>query len=250
MNKIERKIFVKAHNYGITIDKVNLNNNSIKINIIIDFIQIQDNYDIIDGTNIYVLREGFIHLSNIIKKDNKYCKLLRFLQSHIDSINKKLIFLNYEYGNIDIVNKIYNDIINFNFNENEIISILEKYFENNLTWYNFKKFRDIILKGSDDKIEKLYFVSFQYNDILNNKKHIMNDIKKYIEFYFNNFINSFSKIQILEYRDIYSFNNKISKKDSYNENSYNENNFDISYNNLQECDNLNIFGSFSINSIL
>lgn len=235
MNKIERKIFIKANNYGITIDKVNLNNNSIKINIIIDFIQIQDNYDIIDGTNIYVLREGFIHLSNIIKKDNKYSKLLRFLQSHIDSINKKLIFLNYEYDNTDIVNKIYNDIINLNFNENEIISILEKYFENNLTWYNFKKFRDIILKGSDDKIEKLYFVSFQYNDILNNKKHIMNDIKKYIDFYLNDFIDSFSKIQILEYNDIYSFNNKNSKKDNYN-----ENNFDISYDNLQEYNNLNI----------
>lgn len=235
MNKIERKIFVKAHNYGITIDKVNLNNHSIKINIIIDFIQIQDNYDIIDGTNIYVLREGFIHLSNIIKKDNKYSKLLRFLQSHIDSINKKLIFLNYEYDNTEIVNKIYNDIINLNFNENEIISILEKYFENNLTWYNFKKFRDIILKGSDDKIEKLYFVSFQYNDILNNKKHIMNDIKKYIDFYLNDFIDSFSKIQILEYNDIYSFNNKNSKKDNYN-----ENNFDISYDNLQEYNNLNI----------
>ena len=235
MNKIERKIFIKANNYGITIDKVNLNNNSIKINIIIDFIQIQDNYDIIDGTNIYVLREGFIHLSNIIKKDNKYSKLLRFLQSHIDSINKKLIFLNYEYDNTDIVNKIYNDIINLNFNENEIIFILEKYFENNLTWYNFKKFRDIILKGSDDKIEKLYFVSFQYNDILNNKKHIMNDIKKYIDFYLNDFIDSFSKIQILEYNDIYSFNNKNSKKDNYY-----ENNFDISYDNLQEYNNLNI----------
>ena len=239
MNKIERKIFIKAHNYGISLDKMNLTNNSIKINIIIDFIQIQDNYDIIDGTNIYILREGFIHLSNIIKKDNKYCKLLRFLQSHIDSINKKLIFLNYEYDNIDIINKIYNDIINLNFNEDEMIIILQKYFENNLTWYNFKKFRDIILKGSDDKIEKIYFVSFQYNDILNNKKHIMNDIKKYIDFYFNDFINSFSKIQILEYNDINSFNDKITKKDSndYNnfyivdDNETNSNIIDISNNN-------------------
>lgn len=196
LTRTEKKIFLKAYDCGLNIEKINLTNNYIKINILINFIQIQNNLDIIDGTNIHVLREGFIHLANIIKKDAKYHKLLRYLQSHLNAVHKKLIFLGYDYDNINIINKIYNDIINLNFTENEICDILRKTFENNLTWYNFKKFRDIILKGSDDKIEKIYFISFQYHDILNNIKHLMYDIEKYIDISFNDYIDSFLKINI------------------------------------------------------
>lgn len=198
INNIEKKIFMKANNYGLNIEKRNLREKYVKITILIDFLQVQNNFDIIDGTNIHILREGFIQLSNIIKKEKKYNKLLRFLQSHIDAINKNLIPLNYEYDNINIVNKIFHEIIDLNFTEKEICIILENYFQNNLSWHNFKKFRDIILIGSDDKLEKIYFISFQYHDILNNIKHIMNEIDKYIDLYLNEFINSFTKVKIIE----------------------------------------------------
>ena len=193
INKVEQKIFIKAQNYGLNIGNYNLKNNCIKINIDIDFVKLNNKLDIIDGTNIHVLREGFIYLSNIIKKDGKYDKIIRFLQSHLNAIEKKWISLNYEYENINYINKIYNDIIHLNFKEDEISDIIQDFFGNNLTWYNFKIFRDIILLGSNDNIEKLYFVTFQYHNILNNKKYIMNDINKYIDIVLNNFINNISK---------------------------------------------------------
>jgi len=188
VNKIEEKIFLKAKGYGINIGNLKLRDNYIKISISIDFYQIQNNTDIIDGTNIHILREGFIYLSNIIKKDEKYDKLIQFMQSHLNAIYKKWIFLNYEYEDVEYINQTYNNIINLNFYESEIYNLYKKYFENNLTWHRFKKFRDLILKGSDDNTEKIYFVSFQYHDILNNKKYIMSNISIYINDIINLFI--------------------------------------------------------------
>jgi hypothetical protein len=147
VNKIEEKIFLKAKGYGINIGNLNLRDNYIKISISIDFYQNQNNTDIIDGTNIHILREGFIYLSNIIKKDEKYDRLIQFMQSHLNAIYKRWIFLNYEYDHVEYINETYNNIINLNFNETEIYTLFKKYFENNLTWHRFKKFRDLILKG-------------------------------------------------------------------------------------------------------
>lgn len=212
INKIEQKIFLKAYNYGLNIGNLSNKNSYVKISISIDFLKIQDNFDIIDGTNIHVQREGFIYLSNIIKKDNKYIKILRFLQSYLNAVDKKLIALNYNYENISLINKIYNEIINLNFNEEEITLIIETFFKNNLSWYSFKKFRDLILNGSDDKLEKLYFITFQYHDILNNKIHIMNDIKNNIDIVFDDFIKNFNKITIIN-------NNSISNNNSSNKNN-------------------------------
>ena len=71
------------------------------------------------------------------------------------------------------------------------------FFNNNLTWTNFKKFRDIILRGSiDTELEKLYFVSYQYHDINNNKKNILDAICKVINLSYDSFIDNFRKKKI------------------------------------------------------
>ena len=215
INKIEQKIFLKAYNYGLNIGNLSNKNSYVKISISIDFLKIQDNLDIIDGTNIHVQREGFIYLSNIIKKDNKYIKILRFLQSYLNAVDKKLITLNYNYEHISLINKIYNEVINLNFNEEEITLIIETFFKNNLSWYSFKKFRDLILNGSDDKLEKLYFITFQYHDILNNKIHIMNDIKNNIDIVVDDFIKNFNKITIINNNSIINSSNKNNKECNY-----------------------------------
>lgn len=213
INKIEQKIFLKAQNYGLNIGNFNLKNNSIKINIDIDFIKLNNRLDIIDGTNIHVLREGFIYLSNIIKKDGKYDKIIRFLQSHLNAVENKWVSLNYDYDNIQNINKIYNDIVHLNFKEDEMIAIIKDFFGNNLTWFNFKNFRNIILLGSNDNIEKLYFVTFQYHNILNNKKYIMNDINKYIDNVLNSFINNiFKKEQEQDSYNIDSIKSELDEK--------------------------------------
>ena len=115
MNTIEQKIFLKAEQYGLSIGNLNMKNNITKIFINIDFIQLNTNFSMIDGTNIHVLREGFVYLSNIIKLENlesSYGKLLGFLKSHLTAIQNKWISLPYTYDYIYDINSIYNTIFN------------------------------------------------------------------------------------------------------------------------------------------
>ena len=194
LNKIEQKIFMKAHSYGLNIGNMNLKNNTVKFSVIVEFLQISDNLDIIDGTNIHIMREGFNYLSNILQKEGKYIKLLRFLESHVYALQKKWIYTNYDN---EYDTKSYYNIINLNFKEDEICGIIKDFFNNNLTWTNFKKFRDIILRGSvNTELEKLYFVSYQYHDINNNKKNILGTIRKVINLSYDLFIENFRKKKI------------------------------------------------------
>ena len=190
-NKIEQKIFLKAQSYGLNIGNMNFNNNSVKFSIVIEFLHIYDNLEIIDGTNIHIMREGFNYLSKIIQKDNQYIKLLRFFESHLNAIQKK--WIPYNYDKIDNICKIYHDIINLNYEEYEIINEIELFFMNNLTWTNFKKFRNIILFGNDKYLDKINFITFQYHDIINNKKNLLRIIEKIINNNMENFINNFGK---------------------------------------------------------
>jgi hypothetical protein len=190
MNNIEQKIFMKASKYGLDMGHSKINNESTKISILIEFIPLHNNFNIIDGTNIHVLREGFVYLSNIIKMENSYTKLLGFIKSHLNAIEKKWIQLPYQYNYINDISKIYYTIFNLNFKDNELEVLLRKYFENNLHWDTFIKFRDLILKGSDNEMDKINFITFQFYDILNCKKNIMDKINKYIFNEYETFINN------------------------------------------------------------
>ena len=190
MNNIEQKIFMKASKYGLDMGHSKINNENTKISILIEFIPLHNNFNIIDGTNIHVLREGFVYLSNIIKMENSYTKLLGFIKSHLNAIEKKWIQLPYQYNYINDISKIYYTIFNLNFKDNELEVLLRKYFENNLHWDTFIKFRDLILKGSDNEMDKINFITFQFYDILNCKKNIMDKINKYIFNEYETFINT------------------------------------------------------------
>jgi len=195
MNKVEHKILLKAENYGLNIGNLDLKDNNIKFSIHINFCSIENNYHLIDGTNIYILREGFYYLSNIIKNNNmNYQKLLFFLKSHLNGIQKKWIeFEDKKYINRNNINKIYNDIIIRNFKEDEIIQVIEYFFKDNLNWDNFIKFRNILLYGSDKELDKLYFVSFQYHDTYNNKKNMLDDIHSLIKIKVNQLFEELKK---------------------------------------------------------
>lgn len=195
MNKVEHKVLLKAENYGLNIGNLDLKNNNIKFSININFCSIENNYHLIDGTNIYILREGFYYLSNIIKNNNiNYQRLLFFLKSHLNGIQKKWIdFEDKKYIIRNNINKIYNDIIIRNFKEDEIIQFIENFFKDNLNWDNFIKFRNILLYGSDKELDKLYFVSFQYHDTYNNKKNMLDDIYTLIKIKVNQFFEELKK---------------------------------------------------------
>ena len=190
MNNIEQKIFMKASKYGLDMGHSKINNENTKISILIEFVPLHNNFNIIDGTNIHVLREGFVYLSNIIKMENSYTKLLGFIKSHLNAIEKKWIQLPYQYNYINDISKIYYTIFNLNFKDNELELLLRKYFENNLHWDTFIKFRDLILKGSDNELDKINFITFQFYDILNCKKNIMDNINKYIYSEYDTFSNN------------------------------------------------------------
>jgi hypothetical protein len=200
MNKVEQKILLRAQNYGLNIGNLDLKDNHIKFSIHINFFSIENNYELIDGTNIYILREGFYYLANIIKKnDTNYQKLLNFLKSHLNAIDKK--WIQFDNKNNDKINRIYNDIITLNFREDEMVEIIEVFLKNNISWDNFIKFRNIILYGSDNEYDKLHFISFQYHDILKNKKVMLDDIYKFIKKITEDFLlnpNIFNENEILE----------------------------------------------------
>lgn len=216
MNNIEQKIFMKASKYGLDMGHCKINNENTKISILIEFVPLHNNFNIIDGTNIHVLREGFVYLSNIIKMENSYTKLLGFIKSHLNAIEKKWIQLPYQYNYINDISKIYYTIFNLNFKDNELELLLRKYFENNLHWDTFIKFRDLILKGSDNELDKINFITFQFYDILNCKKNIMDNINKYI------------------YNEYDTFNNK--QRNNIN-NVSNSNNSEENVVNLDELEN-------------
>jgi len=72
-NELEKKVFIKAIQYGLNMGYSSSTNNVINLNIEIKFIDIYKNPECITGSNLYVLKEGFWVLSNIIKQENKEC---------------------------------------------------------------------------------------------------------------------------------------------------------------------------------
>lgn len=245
INEIERKIFLKARNYGLNFGCSNSLNDYVNIKISIDFIDIYKNPDCIDGNNLYVLKEGFWHLSNVIKEiiknnesnnkesednyvswfwkkeenkqtDNKivYRKIKKFLESHIICLYKgefedKEYQDNKLFENNKLVN-IYYDIIKLNF-DTDSDDLFYETFRDNLTYQNFKLFRNIILKGSKYTFEvnKLHLVCLQYH-LLNTKlENVLNDVKRYINISFNRIIKTLKsenpKLNLLRRSTTYDF---------------------------------------------
>jgi hypothetical protein len=218
VNELERKIFIKAMKYGINIGYSNTHTDYVSIAISIDFLDIYKNTNCIDGGNLHILKEGFWHLSNIIKEEAKkndktpYLKIKKFLETHILYIHKKQIykteFLTEFENNIDIL-KIYYDIIQLNFTKSEIMDLFYDIFKDNMTYAIFKEFRNIILKGSINKIDKIHFISYQYHLFLEQHNKIMSFINTYIDDSFEKVINYIKRNnnennEMINYKPVYS----------------------------------------------
>ncbi len=213
-NFIEKKLYLEAQKYGINFDSTFLNNHSINLSIYVEFFPLIENPHIIDGTNLHVLREGFLFLMRIIdielnilveKKLDKeeeliekrkiYRKLIQYLKTHIYAIENNWIDLNFSYYFQDNVTKILKQMIEKNFKQEEFEDYIIKYFENHMGWSGFLNLRNIILKGDLSGLDKLSFISTQYMDILIYKKTIIDNINKYIEDKLKNQIFDFLSIK-------------------------------------------------------
>jgi hypothetical protein len=218
LNELERKIFTKVKGYGINCNYNISSNNTDMINIKVKFIDIYDknNLDTITGNNVYVMKEGFWHLKNIILLSltnynnsciieyndsnilNEYKKIDKFLETQLFYIERKDCTIINIYD-LQLI-KIYNNISKINFN-NEWIELIYNFFKDNLNYTQYNKFRDILLntyttdeiifKNNDsDLIHKYYFICEQYHEALQlNKlllKEIKNDIKKEFKIHTSN----------------------------------------------------------------
>ena len=199
VSELERKLSIKAKSFGLNMDYIsnNISNTSIKINI--EFVNIYDFPKSINGYNIYNLKEGFFHLSNLIKnesenkkvkeikenfenillKEDIYIKINNFLYSHLKSLKEKKFIINLNYHKKKDIIKAYNIIINSNFSKIEIKHLFYSFFNNNLNYEQFKIFRNIILDPTDN----FYDILLKYN-YYGNIKNDNGDIIKY-NFYEN-----------------------------------------------------------------
>ncbi len=203
INELERKIYTKVKGYGISCNFNMSSDNTDMVDITVKFIDIynKDNLDCITGNNVYVMKEGFWHLKNIISLsliENKnlneislYSKIDKFFETQLYYISRKdcMVLGNY---NEDIL-KIYNDIAKINFkNNNEWLSLIYDFFKDNLIYEQYKKFREILInsytseeiifKNTDTElIHKYYFICEQYHEAIKLNNILLSEIKKFIK---------------------------------------------------------------------
>jgi hypothetical protein len=184
MNSLERNLSIKAKNMRLNIgisEEMDLINS---VNIDITFLNIYNHPESIDGYNLYHMKEGFWHLTNIIKTQlknnyNHNNKTNNLIIENKSPINKKQIYFkinNFLLSNLrhtknnNINLEILPNIINVNndiiknyltikksFNQSELEEIYYKYFENNLFYNRFEEFKNIFIKPTK------YFDIFLYD---------------------------------------------------------------------------------------
>ena len=180
INNKELNIFLTLKDFHINIESQNIISETIETNLQIDFLNILNHMNLVDGSNIYPLKEGYIYLKQIITQETSYIKYIHFLKAHLHGIQHKYIYLAYDYEYIDNVMKIYHQCIELNFTECELILYIENYWKNKSEWYHFTLLRDMILLGNDNYNDKMHFVTFQYMNIFKNKYNILKKIESYL----------------------------------------------------------------------
>ena len=215
VNEMERKIFSKVQNYGINMNYSNNKTDYVNIKIGIEFLDIYTQPKCIIGNNIYVLKEGYKQLVNIINEDinidkknnndiknnndkkddydksnNKeeivesryYRKIFFFLKNHINYMCKKYIVYD-DYKDVSKIKKYFDDIMLLNFTEQERDELFYEYFniKNNVIYKDFIDFRNILLLGNkSDKIDKFTFISYQYHLYRRETEYLKTFITKYV----------------------------------------------------------------------
>ncbi len=188
LNSKELNIYFILKDFQIDIFHQYILSETIETSIKIDFLNILNHHHLIDGGNIYPLKEGYIYLKNILNQKHNSSLYIHFLKAHLYGIQNKHIYLAYDYQYIHNVMKIYHQCIELNFSELEFIDYIQKYWNSQSEWYHFIQLRDIILKGNDNDLNKLHFVSFQYMNIFQNKYNLIQFMEKYLLHKIDSFI--------------------------------------------------------------
>ncbi len=185
INNKEINILFTLKEYQMNLDHLNIISEHIETHLQIDFLNVLDHIHLIDGGNIFPLKEGYIYLKQIINQEKDFSKYIHFLKAHLHSIQNKYVYLNYDYDYIDNVMKIYHQCIELNFKEHELIEYIKNYWSNYSEWYHFTLFRDMILLGNDNSCDKIHFVTFQYMNIFKNKYNIIKKMEDFLNHIFD-----------------------------------------------------------------
>ena len=235
-NEWEKKIFLYALKFNLVLNSNGSKKNDTNIKIKIIFLNIYMHFKDITGGNMYCLKEGFFHLSNLILNNPKsewaYLKIANFLYSHLYYLQKNKFKINVQYNNLDLI-KTFEDIIELNFTKDELSKLFEEFFQQNLNYEQFKHMREIIIKqvsnfydiierhsyyGIEKKniylskeitfTNKLLYISYQYHIIKTYKLNLLNKIKVHIDYIFSE-INNLKMFS--DYKDSLYFKQPIIK---------------------------------------
>jgi len=228
-NELERKLFIKAQGFGINVNYSHSIYNSDTLNIEITFTDIyaKDNLNYMTGGNLYIVKEGFWHLTNIMQK--KFVDILDNIEKNKgelkthENITVELVHNNIlnVYNKIDnfllsqlyFSNKHYCDIVQ---NQNNNINLMNIY--NDIIVLNFKNDKfinsDNIIydkKIDDKKKDKIK----QEVAFLNMKTYIQNNTYDYLLYiYFSNNSNkNLTYDKFKNFRDILIYGNDNIFKD-------------------------------------
>ena len=284
MNEIEQSIMLTSSNYGVGGSYKGKTSSNIQININIDFLNIYSNPSCIDGSNLYMGKEGYAHLVGIINEEirlliidskdsnnetaynieitkNTYKKINNYIRSYFDYLTKQKINnkniktvsgnnndnLNIDSNeNVDLI-EAYHYIIDLNFNDDEIKELFYDYFNNNLNYYNFELFISILSKGYQKKIDKLTFISHQYHIILQYNFNLTNIINHQIYKIFENLKNLIHRYKLNKINNI--SNKSKFNKSKINKSKFNESNIKKSFVRLEYLTLQELFSNEFINNI-
>lgn len=238
-NEFERSFISSFENlYGLKLSKQLNHNESIDITINIKFINMYDNACSIDGSNINSEKYGFHNLCNFIKEElseiepkeseakeselikevkvlkkdemiKPYIKIKKFLYNNIKYIvkNQKSRYIKILLNDDDEdLKEIFKKIFYFNFNNIELHELFYKYFKDDLTYGNFKTFRNVVMNGIDNYnkvlaendiiITKFHFTSYMIHDIHYHQYCLINKLSSITDKYCKKLVYNIEDLRI------------------------------------------------------
>ena len=225
-NELERKIFSKAKIFGLSLGKINLKTQETRITIKINFLNIYDHPNDVSGYNIYNLKEGFFHLSNLINHEIKLLeeKEEKEAKEAIEEAQKTIKINIRGYFKKDLIqeseqeDKVIKDKMNiyykiYNFMCKHLIHIQENKFGIETKYNHKENLSKVIEQLINYSMNETEIKTLFYNFFLNNLTYkqfeklrdlIITPMPNFYDIIMNYY--NFGNIQINFYEDIFNKN--------------------------------------------
>jgi hypothetical protein len=201
LNHKELSIFFTLKEFDICLDHFNIISEQIETTLQIDFLNVLEHTSLIDGGNIFPLKEGYMYLKQMILEEQNFSIYINFLKAHLHAVQNQYVYLNYDYEYIEHVMKIYHQCIELNFREKEWVEYIQSYWKESSEWYHFTLLRDKILLGNDNINDKFHFITFQYMNIFKHKYHMLKKCEEFLQSILEPLIDTFISYAMKKYNE-------------------------------------------------